>query len=109
MEQGQSEGLRFEGGFRLLVSTWLRQALVLLRNRYWLRRGRTEPMTPDTRWGESFYSAGTIIAGLLVLWVLWSYVFDADRGEPIIRIAPLVLAGVIWLAGWGWCRVLAGR
>ncbi len=66
-------------------------------------------MTPDTRWGEIFYWTGTIIAGLLVLWVLWSYEFDADRGEPIVRIAPLVLAGVIWLAGWGCRHVLAGR
>ncbi len=64
-------------------------------------------MTPDTRRGEIFYWAGTIIPGLL--WALWSYVFDADRGEPIIRIAPLVFAEVVWLAGWGCRRVLAGR
>lgn len=48
----------------------------------------------------------TTIADLLVLWV-WSYAFNADRGEPIIQIAPLAIAGVIWLAGWSYRRVLA--
>jgi hypothetical protein len=66
-------------------------------------------MTSGMWWGQRFYWAAAIIAGLLVLWVLWSYVFDADRGEPIIRIAPLVLAGVIWLAGWACRHVLADR
>ncbi len=61
------------------------------------------------RWGEIFYWAGTIIAGLLMLWVLWGYVFSADRGEPIIRLVPLVLAGAIWLAGWVCRHILAER
>ena len=59
------------------------------------------------RWGTIFYWAGTIIAGLLMLWVLWGYVFGAERGEPIIRLLPLVLAGAIWLAGWACRRILA--
>ena len=66
-------------------------------------------MTPDTRWGEIFYWAGTFIAGLLVLWVIWSFVFNAELGEPIIRIVPLVLAAAIWLAGWACRRFLADR
>jgi hypothetical protein len=66
-------------------------------------------MIPKMRWGEICYWAGTIIASLLVLWVLWGYAFNADRGEPIIQIIPLVLAGAIWLAGWTCRRILTGR
>lgn len=66
-------------------------------------------MVPDTRWGEIFYWAGTMIAGLLVLWVIWSYVSNSESGEPIIRIAPLVLAAAIWLAGRACRRALAER
>ena len=61
------------------------------------------------RLGKFFYWAGTIIAGLLVLAVVVSHLLNADRGEPIWRIAPLVMAGVIWLAGWAGRHLLAGR
>ena len=61
-----------------------------------------------TAWcGETLYWAATILAGLLVAWVVWGYVYDSSRGEPIILIVPLLLAGAIWLAGWVSCKVLA--
>jgi hypothetical protein len=61
-----------------------------------------------TAWcGETLYWAATILAGLLVAWVAWGYVYDSSRGEPIILIVPLLLAGAIWLAGWVSCKVLA--
>jgi hypothetical protein len=34
---------------------------------------------------------------------------DMERGEPIVRIVPLLLAGVIWLAGWVCRKVFAER
>jgi len=60
-------------------------------------------------WAETLYWTATIIAGLLVAWAVWSYVYNSIRGEPIILIAPLVLAGAIWLAGWACRNVLARR
>ena len=53
--------------------------------------------------GETFYWTTTVIAGLLLAWVLWSYGFKGAEGQPVILIAPLLLAAVIWLTGWA-CR-----
>jgi hypothetical protein len=60
-------------------------------------------------WGVTLYWTATIIAGLLVAWVVWSYVYNSSRGEPVVLIVPLLLAALIWLAGWICRYVLAGR
>ena len=60
-------------------------------------------------WGGAIYWMATIIAGLIVAWVVWSYVSNAGEGVPIILIVPLLLAGAIWLAGWACRNVLAKR
>jgi hypothetical protein len=59
--------------------------------------------------GQFLFWLATIIAGVLVVWVAWGYVYTSNRGEPIISIVPLLLAGVIWLAGWVCRRVFAER
>lgn len=45
------------------------------------------------------YRVATTIAVLLVLWVIWNYVYNVERHEPIIYFFPLVLAVVIWALG----------
>jgi hypothetical protein len=55
--------------------------------------------------GETFYWTATVIAGLLLAWVLWSYSFNGT-GQPIILIVPLLLAAVIWLTAWACRKVL---
>jgi hypothetical protein len=57
------------------------------------------------RWGELLYRMATILAGLIALLVIVGYFYDASRGEPIIPIVPLLLAGAIWLIGRS-CRHL---
>jgi hypothetical protein len=57
------------------------------------------------RWGELLYRMATILAGLIALLVIVGYFYDASRGEPIIPIVPLLLAGIIWLIGRS-CRHL---
>jgi len=52
------------------------------------------------RSGEVIYWTFTAIAGVIVLSVAANFVFDADRGEPVFRLIPLVLAGAVWLVGW---------
>jgi hypothetical protein len=55
--------------------------------------------------GETLYWTATVIAGLLLAWVLWSYSFNGT-GQPIILIVPLLLAAVIWLTAWACRKVL---
>ena len=55
--------------------------------------------------GETFYWTATVIAGLLLAWVLWSSAFNGIKGEPVIQVTPLVLSAAIWLTGWA-CRKL---
>jgi hypothetical protein len=59
--------------------------------------------------GRFIYWLATMIAGVLVVWVVWGYVYTSNRGEPLILIVPLLLAGAIWLAGWVCRKVLAAR
>ena len=56
--------------------------------------------------GETFYWTTTVIAGLLLAWVLWGYGFSWAEGGHIILTVPLLLAPVIWLTGWACRKVL---
>jgi hypothetical protein len=51
-------------------------------------------------WGNALYWTATIIAGLIVVWGIWNDVYNTEKGEPIIQVAPFLLALAIWLAGW---------
>ena len=55
---------------------------------------------------ETLYWTATIIAGLLLAWVVWSYVSGISRSDPVILIVPLLLAAAIWTAGWVFCKAL---
>jgi hypothetical protein len=60
-------------------------------------------------WGEALYWVANLIAGLIVAWVVWSYAYNGDRGDHIIAVIPLLLAGAIWLLGRACRSGLAGR
>jgi len=59
--------------------------------------------------GKIIFWLATIIAGLIVVWVGFNYVYNIDSAYPILPVAPLLFAGVIWLVGWTCRRGLAGR
>ena len=51
--------------------------------------------------GKTIYWSTTTIAGLIVLFVVASYLHTYFlRGEHKISVAGLILAGVVWLGGW---------
>ena len=63
-----------------------------------------------TAWcGEVFCWTATIIAGLIAVWVVWSYVSNISEGYAVIPIVPLLIAGAVWLVGRACRYALAGR
>jgi hypothetical protein len=57
----------------------------------------------DARWGQFIFWAATIIAAVMVVFVVFTYAYNTSENYPVLPITPLLLAGVIWLAGWA-CR-----
>jgi len=41
----------------------------------------------------------TILAGLIVLWVVSDYLYGLREGFPVLNVHALVIAAVIWLLG----------
>ena len=42
----------------------------------------------------------TILAGLIVLWVAWDYLYGLTEGFPVLNVHALLIAAVIWLLGF---------
>ena len=57
----------------------------------------------DPWWGQVIFWTATIIAILMVLSAVWTYVFNIEQSYPVLPIVPLLLAAFIWLVGWA-CR-----
>ena len=49
------------------------------------------------RMGDLLYWTASLVAVLIMLWVVWSYIVNGNSDEPIIRLVPLMFAGIIWL------------
>ena len=58
--------------------------------------------------GRLIYWAATIAAAMIVAWDLAGFLYGLSQGEPILRVASLVVAAVIWLIGRGCRAALAG-
>jgi len=59
--------------------------------------------------GEALYWTATVLAALIVVLVVWAYVYNISRGEPIIPVVALLFAVAVWLGGRGCRYVFAGR
>jgi hypothetical protein len=57
--------------------------------------------------GDWLYWTATVIAAAIVLWDVVQFLHGLSQGEPIIPIAALSFAAVIWLVGRGCRQVLA--
>jgi hypothetical protein len=58
--------------------------------------------------GNVLFRIATIIAVLIAVWVLWEFLYESERGQPIIRYQVLLIAGIILLVGWVCRQMLAG-
>ena len=55
------------------------------------------------RFGNAVFWTATILAGLILVWVVLGYLYDLSEGLPVLSVVALVLAAVIWLLGL-FCR-----
>jgi hypothetical protein len=60
----------------------------------------------EMSWGNALYVGATALAGLIVLLVAANYIYNIDQNRPLIPFVPLLIAGVIWLIGFGTQRLL---
>ena len=54
-------------------------------------------------WGEILYRAAATVAGLVALLALLNFIYNVSEGEPMIPVAALGLAAIIWPIGL-YCR-----
>lgn len=47
--------------------------------------------------GNVLYLTASIVAGLIAIWVAWGCLDGAEKGDPVIQVVPLLIAGAIWL------------
>lgn len=65
---------------------------------WWRRRPPTnaEMALP---WGEIIYRASLMLAGLVMVFAVINSVYTASIAQPMIPLAPFVVAAAIWLIG----------
>jgi hypothetical protein len=58
-------------------------------------------------WGEVLYRASVMLAGLIIVLAAINCLYQVSiLEEPIIPVAPFVLAAAIWLVGY-FCRQMS--
>lgn len=60
-----------------------------------------EPATGELQmsWGDFLYRGAATLAGLILVLAAANYLYNVSLGLPLIPVAALVVAGVIWLTG----------
>ena len=74
----------------------------------WTRRGHPST-TADMvlSWGEIIYRASVMLAGLVIVLAAINSLYQVSiLEEPIIPVAPFVVAAAIWLIGF-FCRKMS--
>jgi len=55
----------------------------------------------EMSWGRVLYRAAATLAGLIVVLTALNYFYNVSHDRPLIPLAPLLFAGLVWLIGWG--------
>jgi hypothetical protein len=58
-------------------------------------------------WGLILYRICAIVSGLIVMLAILNFAYNVDDGRPLIPVAALGFAAIIWLIG-ACCRYLFG-
>jgi hypothetical protein len=54
-------------------------------------------------WGEIIYRASLMLAGVVIMFAAINSLYTASIAQPMIPVAPFVVAAAVWLVGL-FCR-----
>ncbi len=63
----------------------------------------------DARGGDFLYWTATSFAVAVAIAAVISYFLNALKGMPVVSVAAMSLAGIIWLSGWAARHIFVGR
>jgi hypothetical protein len=69
----------------------------------WRRRHPSTTADMALSWGEIIYRASLMLAGLVIVLAVINSIYTASIAQPMIPVAPFVVAAAIWLIGL-FCR-----
>ena len=72
----------------------------------WWRRRSSPAADVALSWGEIIYRASLMLAGLVILIAVINSLYTASIAQPMIPVAPFVVAAAIWLVGL-FCRYVS--
>jgi len=55
----------------------------------------------EASWGSILYRGSTAIAVLIIVLAIGNYLYNVSQDRPLIPLIPLVVAGAIYLIGYG--------
>jgi hypothetical protein len=72
----------------------------------WRRRTLSSTADVPLSWGELLHEASVILAGVVIMLAIINILYQASIGQPMIPVAPFIVAGAIWLVGL-FCRFVS--
>jgi hypothetical protein len=69
----------------------------------WRQRHLSTANDTVLSWGEIFYRASLMLAGFVIALAVINSIYTASIAQPMIPVAPFVVAAVVWLIGL-FCR-----
>jgi len=63
----------------------------------------------DISWGNVLYRGATVLAALIAVLAIGNCIYNIGENRPLVPLIPLLVAGVVWLIGYGLRYVLTDR
>lgn len=73
--------------------------------------GRPRPLgnQADMSWGNVLYRGAAALAALILVFTAANYIYNLTQNRPLLPLIPLVVAGAVYLIGYGLRYLLSDR
>jgi hypothetical protein len=68
---------------------------------HWGRPRHPDNQAVAVSWGNIFYRGAAGLAALIAVLAIGNYLYNVGENRPLVPFVPLLVAGVIWLIGYG--------